>query len=302
MSSTSISSIRRPSAFLASSLAFVFVLRVMILRQMSSGPGFRELPAHAFRPCGMEEEDVESKQLDAQTTSAALKLEGRYPTHTNFTSAFDDATHLAFDLSIKPKKRCFRKGWRTGDGGLDDSDRDLLLKAYIDSNSLFEFGLGESTRIAVAVGMPIYSGVDSDAVYVSESRKESPTHFKFYFADVGKTGHWGFPVDVVPKQVMQYQLSALQSEKLPFDVYFVDGRFRVACVCAAFLHASKLGRTDVSVLMHDYRERPEYHVVQEFADIVEHSRNKNLVLLKRKKHVTDEQIFDYWVRFRNEIT
>ena len=101
---------------------------------------------------------------------------------------------------------------------------------------------------------------------------------------------------------MQYQLSALQSEKLPFDVYFVDGRFRVACVCAAFLHASKLGRTDVSVLMHDYRERPEYHVVQEFADIVEHSRNKNLVLLKRKKHVTDEQIFDYWVRFRNEIT
>ena len=151
MSFTSISSIRRPSAFLASSLAFVFVLRVMILRQMSSGPGFRELPAHAFRPCGVEKEDVESKQLDAQTTSAALKLEGRYPTHTNFTSAFDDATYLAFDLSIKPEKRCFRKGWRTGDGGLDDSDRDLLLKAYTDSNSLFEFGLGESTRIAVAV-------------------------------------------------------------------------------------------------------------------------------------------------------
>ena len=248
----------------------------------------------------MEEEDVESKQLDA--TSAARKREGRYPTRTNFTDAFfDDATYLAFDLSIKPVKRCFRKHWRIGDGGLDDSDRDLLLKAYTDSNSLFEFGLGESMRIAVAVGMPIYSGVDSDAVYVSESRKESQSHFKFYFADVGETGHWGLPVDVLRKQVMQYQLSALQSEKLPFDVYFVDGRFRVACVCAAFLHASKFGRTDVSVLMHDYRERPWYHVVQEFADIVEHSRSQNLVLLKRKKHFTDELIFDYWVRFQDAI-
>lgn len=296
------SSIRRASMILASSLVLVIVPLRVILRHMSSGPGFRELPAHAFRLCGVEEEDFESKRLDARTTSAARKLEGRYPTRANFTSAFDDATHLAFDLSIKPVKRCFRKGWRTGDGGLDDSDRDLLLKAYTDSNSLFEFGLGESTRIAVAVGMPIYSGVDSDAVYVSESRKESPSHFKFYFADVGKTGHWGFPVDVVPKQVMQYQLSALQSEKLPFDVYFVDGRFRVACVCVAFLHASKFGRTDVSVLMHDYRERPEYHVVQEFADIVEHSRSQNLVLLKRKMHFTDEQIFYYWVRFQNEIT
>jgi len=62
-----------------------------MLRHMSSGPGFREVPAHAFRPWGVEEEDVESKQLDAQTTSAALKLEGRYPSYTNFTSAFDDA-------------------------------------------------------------------------------------------------------------------------------------------------------------------------------------------------------------------
>jgi len=118
---------------------------------------------------------------------------------------------------------------------------------------------------------------------------------------VEETGHWGLPVDVLRKQVMQYQLSALQSEKLPFDVYFVDGRFRVACFCAAFLHASKFGRTDVSVLMHDYRERPWYHVVQEFADIVEHSRSQNLVLLKRKKHFTDELIFYYWVRFQDAI-
>ena len=179
--------------------------------------------------------------IHSKTTTNSL--EGNYMTGINTTSAFDDATHVAFDLSReKPVRRCFRKGWEVGNGGLDDGDRDLLVDVYTDANSVFEFGLGESTRIAAAVGVPVFSGVDSDAVYVSESRKTSPSHFKFYFADVGLTGHWGMPLKVASKQVMQYQLSALQSEKLPFDVYLVDGRYRVASACAAFLHASEYGK------------------------------------------------------------
>jgi dihydrodipicolinate synthase/N-acetylneuraminate lyase len=92
---------------------------------------------------------------------------------------------------------------------------------------------------------------------------------------------------------MQYQLSALRSEKLPFDVYLEVGRYRVASMCAALLHASKYGKKGMSVLMHDYRERPEYHVVQDFVDIIEHSPSWNLVLFKRKTHTTDEHIFAF---------
>ena len=287
------------TSFLRSRIFVSFIVLVLVFRVIllytSGGASFHTLPAHTSQLCDLG--DGETPMILSKTT--AHSLEGNYTTYINTKSAFDDATHIAFDLSRKPVRRCFRKGWEIGNGGLDDGDRDLLVKVYTDSNSVFEFGLGESTRIAAAVGVPVFSGVDSDAVYVSESRKTSPSHFKFYFADLGLTGHWGMPLDVASKQVMQYQLSALQSEKLPFDVYLVDGRYRVASTCVALLHASKYGKQDVSVLMHDYRERPEYHVVQDFADIIEHSPSGNLVLFKRKTHTADEHIFASWVKYKN---
>ena len=80
---------------------------------------------------------------------------------------------------------------------------------------------------------------------------------------------------------MQYQIAPLLGEMKPFDVYFIDGRFRVACVCSALLHASKFGRRDSTIFMHDYGARPSYHVVEEFTDIIETSRSGNLVKLRR---------------------
>jgi hypothetical protein len=288
------SSIPRSRIFV-SFIVLILIFQVIRL-YTSGGPSFHTLPAHKSQFCDLE--DGETPMILSKTTTNSL--EGNYMTGINTTSAFDDATHVAFDLSReKPVRRCFRKGWEVGNGGLDDGDRDLLVNVYTDANSVFEFGLGESTRIAAAVGVPVFSGVDSDAVYVSESRKTSPSHFKFYFADVGLTGHWGMPLKVASKQVMQYQLSALQSEKLPFDVYLVDGRYRVASACAAFLHASKYGKKNVSVLMHDYHERPEYYVVQDFADIIERSPSGNLVLFQRKTDTTDEDIFANWVKYKN---
>lgn len=281
-------------------MSFILLIlgfQIVIWLHTSGGQSFHTLPAHTSQFCDLE--DGETPMILSKTTTNSLGGI-TYMTGINTTSAFDDATHIAFDLSReKPVTRCFRKGWEVGNGGLDDGDRDLLVKVYTDANSVFEFGLGESTRIATAVGVPVFSGVDSDAVYVSESRKTSPSHFKFYFADVGLTGHWGMPLKVASKQAMQYQLSALQSEKLPFDVYLVDGRYRVASACAALLHASKYGKTNVTVLMHDYHARPEYYVVQDFADIIERSPSGSLVLFKRKTDTTDEDIFANWVKYKN---
>ena len=44
---------------------------------------------------------------------------------------------------------------------LDDSDRDLLVKTYRVVESVFEFGLGESTRLSAAANVIRYTGVDS---------------------------------------------------------------------------------------------------------------------------------------------
>ena len=73
-------------------------------------------------------------------------------------------------------------------GGLDDSDRDLLARIYFNASSVFEFGLGESTHIAAYVGVPRYSGVDNEVVWVGKARDGAKLdHFRFSFSDTGKT-------------------------------------------------------------------------------------------------------------------
>jgi len=43
------------------------------------------------------------------------------------------------------------------------------------------------------------------------------------------------------KNLYNYQIVPLALEKKPFEVYIIDGRYRVACACVSFLHAMKYG-------------------------------------------------------------
>ena len=181
-----------------------------------------------------------------------------------------------------------------GTGGLNDNERTFLANLYISSNSVFEYGIGESTNIATYAQLPKYTGVDSDALWVDTARKGAPKHFQFYFADIGPTGAWGRPDDeTAEKMKLRYQVAPLAAERYPFDVYLVDGRFRVGCALLAFLHASARGGdlTKISVCMHDYK-REEYHFVENVATLYE--QVSNLACFRRNPEVTDEEIFNFW--------
>jgi hypothetical protein len=71
--------------------------------------------------------------------------------------------------------------WRehnTG-GGLHDLDRKMLAKYYSAANSVFEWGLGESTAMAGYFNVSRYAGVDSDATYVSDARDKVSTYLMY---------------------------------------------------------------------------------------------------------------------------
>lgn len=185
------------------------------------------------------------------------------------------------------------------DGGLSDLDRQLIGQLYYNVTSLFEFGLGESTMIAAHVGVPRYAGVDSDATWVAKARNESKMdHFRFYFADVSETGSWGHPKNTkLSKIPYNYQVSALSSELEAFDMYLIDGRYRVACACAAMLHAMSLGGDMSSILfgIHDFVEvRHYYQPILEVADVV-HSADF-LKVFKVKPNLMESEIFNLWQR------
>ena len=240
-----------------------------------------------------------------ETAPSQLSCPGHTGDMTGTTHVHDFlyiAAAEAFSMSTQPQDRRTNLTWEASSGGLDDSARELLRNTYFNLKAVFEFGIGESTRIATAVGIDRYSGVDSDVLYIKESRERAGMHYKFYLADIGQVETWGFPEQELPKQVMQYQFAPLLSELEGFDAYFVDGRWRVACACVSFLRASKYEKREAVVLFHDY-ERKEYHAIESISSVTGISKGgRKLAILQRRSDVSDEVIFALWRRHAFKTT
>jgi hypothetical protein len=226
--------------------------------------------------------------------------------------AYMEETSCTTKLTINcfPRKRVqFKTFSLKAAGGLLDEDREFIGELYFRANSVFEFGIGESTDIAAATNLPRYAGVDSSSEWVKMVRDRAPDRFRFFFADVGKTGEWGVPVDdngkrraSTSKMMLDYQIAPLFLEKKPFDVYMVDGRWRVACVMACFLHAMHTGGDlkKIRVILHDFRERTvSYGDVTKVAKI-ERQVGKG-ILLSLSPNVTEADLYDTWKRFMTVV-
>jgi len=247
----------------------------------------------------LHEEDSSTAIIDAGGDTAALTK----------TAVFDEIRQIVYKEAIAPpssqqRNKFSLEGWERGTGGLDDEDRLTLGDLYYNAGSVFEYGLGESTLIAAHTGVPRYAGIDSDAEWVAQARKNSKlNHFRFNFADIGEIGPWGYPLDEsIQKIQYDYQIAPLVLEDEPFDVYLVDGRYRVACACMSFLHAMKTGGNMelVRVGVHDHDSIWRgYGILKNVADLV--IKNKKLWVYKLKKSTTEKDIFDIWNDLRAHV-
>eukprot|EP00038_Savillea_parva_P005238 m.150270 g.150270 ORF g.150270 m.150270 type:complete len:537 (+) comp11681_c0_seq1:2181-3791(+) len=211
-------------------------------------------------------------------------------------------------------------------GGLNRIDRDILARRYFEASSVFEIGLGESTKIAIFTGVPRYVGVDGALEWIGVASQGAPAHYRFHWADVGPVEMWSKPQDpqAAPKFPM-YSIGALASETSGFDFYMVDGRFRVASACACFLHASRTGRqpSDFVVAVHDFKFRvAEYGDVLKLGTVIEGfdpaimnvtdvegpaedaylDKQPRIAILRRRTDVTDVEILAIWKLHAYDIT
>jgi len=252
---------------------------------------------------------LEKQQFTVGTNTASISTR---------QSGFDQIVSIAQDIAIieqmpaEPRKDFDIDFWenesglKTG-GGLNWQDRMLLGRLYRNASSVFEYGLGESTTIADYVGVPRFSGIDSDPMYIATTRDKVSNHFRFYLGDIGPTSDWGFPTNPqLDKFILDYQLLPLIVEPKPFDVYMVDGRWRLPCMLASFLHASARGasKEDTTVLIHDCQlgntqGRKQYKRADHLLRMVSHSGNA-LCVYKRKKETTDAQLRETWEQYMNE--
>ena len=227
-------------------------------------------------------------------------------------SKFDDIRQMLYKEAIKPvgssanRSEFTLEGWNRGSGGLDDADRVTLGDLYLNAQSVFEYGLGESTLIAAHTGVPRYSGIDSDAMWVSQARENSKLeHFRFNFADIGTSKAWGRPQNPLLQKIQyNYQIAPLVLEDESFDVYLVDGRYRVACACVSFLHAIKTGGNmdTVRVGIHDNDANQagmrHYDVLTTVAEVM--IKNSKLWTYKLKNDTTEEDLYNLWDASRSK--
>ena len=61
----------------------------------------------------------------------------------------------------------------------------------------------------------------------------------------------------------------------------IDGRFRVACCLKCY----EVIKDNCLIAFDDFFNRKQYHIVLEYFDIIEKSKDNRMVILKKKKNV-----------------
>lgn len=174
---------------------------------------------------------------------------------------------------------------------LFDPETLSVFNAYITAPATrvyLEYGSGGATLIA-AQNVELVVSVESDAYYqglVKEALDSAAVKSDIHllYGDIGITGGWGTPLIRAAgyafsgKKYVQAPWRLIEREQRKVDFVLVDGRFRVACVCASLLNPYS---SEAYILLDDFAVRPAYNAILDFADIVE--QNGRSVLLKKKR-------------------
>lgn len=178
------------------------------------------------------------------------------------------------------------------------NETNLFVKHTINSKSYLEFGCGGSTFLLAYLSNAKILSVDNDKNFIdfisqnetlAQVLSDSESRLKFFHIDTGEIKGWGHPKDDSKKsQYPQYSQKIFEilsrDETDSIDTYFVDGRFRVACVMSILLHCN----TNAKIIIHDFWDRAHYHIVLKFLEVVD--RVDTLAVFKIKPNIDKKRV------------
>ena len=171
---------------------------------------------------------------------------------------------------------------------LANNDKKLFYK-YLDKiNVYFEYGSGGSTyQASIRKNIKIIYSVESDIIW-KEKLKQIITHPNINYiynemnTQVNNLGYPGKNATDIQKQNYSNQITKLSKEEQNnIDLILIDGRFRVACCLKCY----DIIKDDCLIAFDDFLNRPHYHIVLEYFDIIEKTNDNRVVILKKKKNV-----------------
>ena len=171
---------------------------------------------------------------------------------------------------------------------LAKNDKEMFYKYLDEANIYFEYGSGGSTyQASIKNNIKHIYTVESDIEWQNTLKKNiTNTNVTFIFNEMDtQPNNWGHPGKKSTNlQKIKYSNHILNLEKeqqTAIDLIFIDGRFRVACClkCHDIIKDTCLIAFDV------FLNRPEYHRVLNYFDIIETTKDNRMVILKKRNNV-----------------
>jgi hypothetical protein len=174
---------------------------------------------------------------------------------------------------------------------LAKNDLELFYKYLYNDNvkTYFEYGSGGSTFQALkSKNIQRIFSVESDLSWynklkkvVKENDEKEKSIYLIYNEMNAKPNNWGNPgPKSTNKQKINYSNQLLllgENVSKNIDLLFIDGRFRVSCCLKSY----NLINDDCLIIFDDFLNRPFYHIVLNYFQIIDNTTDNRMVVLKK---------------------
>jgi protein O-GlcNAc transferase len=167
-------------------------------------------------------------------------------------------------------------------------DKQMFYKYLNKCKIYFEYGSGGSTyQASIRYNITKIFSVESDKEWLNILQKKiSSKNVIHLFNEMNvQPNTWGHPgPNSTQLQRINYSNHIKKltlEEQQSIDLILIDGRFRVACCLKCF----DIINQDCLIVFDDFLDRPKYHVVLDYYDIVEHTTDTSMVILQKKKGI-----------------
>ena len=177
---------------------------------------------------------------------------------------------------------------------LSKNDENMFYKHLNNINTYFEYGSGGSTyQASIRNNITNIYSVESDIQWQNKL-KNIITHPKInYIYNEMNTlpNTWGHPgknaTDENKRRYSDRILELNTNEQQQIDLVFIDGRFRVSCCLKCY----DVIRNDCIIVFDDFLNRPQYHIVLDYFDIIEKTNDNRMVILKKNKYKNTKKYY-----------
>lgn len=178
---------------------------------------------------------------------------------------------------------------------MSHDEKIVFDKAISKSHHYLEFGLGGSSlRVLQKSKAKIYT-VESSPEWIIQMRKYAllrcfeNKRLYIFPVNIGPTRDWGYPESDNDQDLFEaYSSSIFEAiDRKSIDLALVDGRFRVACTLKIILSCYE--NKQLKILIHDFWNRQQYHIVLKYLDVVKKADTIGLFTIKNNVDIESVQ-------------